>query len=614
MYGVTLLTILYLVYVFFIFLPRIEENTISLENSIGEIQLEKIAQIIQISAKNLQSYENLALQNKKNELQRLTNIVWDIVNTKYQSSTEKTTKESQQEVLTLLRKLTYANNDYFFVSNYNNILLSHPYLQGIDFTYIKDMNGNLIVPPMVEIARKKGFGFTRYWWKKNSDNNKIFEKLSFVKDFAPWQWVIGTGVYIDDIANEVQKRKEMLLLNLKKILASTKIGKSGYIYIFDESGKVVIHPNEALEGTDGSKIINPTTNRYIMDDLIKAYKKGDKKLYYLWDKPDDIGNFSYEKISWIEYDPYFQWYIVSSGYVDEFYENSNNLKVYIIYSVIFVSIFLMIIGFVFLRKILVPVVKLAEYAKEVKHGRLDIRYRDKIEDDETGVLAVQFNEMLDIINNQIKNLDNEVEKKTQALTLALNEKEVLLREVQHRVKNNLNVINSIIGLQTFQEKQPPIESFIKTLQQRINSMSLAHELLNRSKNMDMINVPTYITTLVDSLIAAYDNPETCKCHYDIDDFELDIDKLLSCGLIINELVTNSIKHVFKGNPSYLYISAKCSGNSVILSLKDAGMGFDENVKDGIGLGLIKTLIYQLRGTVQFANPDNPVTVIKFKIS
>ena len=612
-YVIAGLTAIYLLYIFLIFLPRIEESTVHLENTIGEIQLQKTAQIIKVSADELLTYKEMALQTKKDELKRLTNIAWSIVDSEFKSSNHKTTKEAKKYVLELLNKIEYANNDYFFVSNYQNILISHPYLQNTDFTNVQDIYGNLIVPPMVEIARKEGTGFTSYWWKKNTKNDEIYEKISFVKNFTPWEWVVGTGVYVDDIVKEVDKRKKMLLKKLKKILHTTKIGKSGYVYIFDETGKMIIHPNEKLEGKDGSKLRNPNKDTYILTDLKDAYKNGDKKLHYLWDKPNDIGNYSYEKISWIEYDTHFKWYIVSTGYVEEFYESSNNMKLYIIYSVLFLSMLIIGIGFFFLRAILSPIVKLSEHAKKVRSGRLDVRYTDKITNDETGTLAIQFNQMLDTINTQIQDLDDKVDEKTQALQFALNEKEILLREVQHRVKNNLNVINSIIGLQAFQEKQPSIESFVLTLQQRINSMSLAHELLNKSKNIDSIDVKKYITTLVDSLIEAYDNPSTCACKYEIDEIELEIDKLLSCGLIVNELVTNSIKYAFKESHNYLYLSIKrSSDNTLSLTLKDNGKGFDNTIEYGIGLELVETLVNQLKGSIEFL-PKESTTIINFKI-
>jgi methyl-accepting chemotaxis protein len=76
-------------------------------------------------------------------------------------------KKFKDEVIELVSKLRYGDNNYFFISDYNSVLISHPYLKNKDFSNIKDIKGNLIVPPMVEIARKHGEGFYSYWWKKN---------------------------------------------------------------------------------------------------------------------------------------------------------------------------------------------------------------------------------------------------------------------------------------------------------------------------------------------------------------------------------------------------------------------------------------------------------------
>lgn len=608
------LGILNLIYFTYIFRPNIEKNIVGLENSIGKIQLQKIQKIIQTSATDLKVYEKMALQSKKDELKVLTSIALAIIDAKFKASTPQNTKQTKDEVLELLKQIKYANDDYFFVSDYESVLISHPYLRDADFKQTTDIYGNLIVPPMVEIAREKGEGFTSYWWKKNSSDDAIFEKLSFVKNYPPWGWVVGTGVYVDDIAAEVKKRKENLIASLKETLLSTKIGKSGYVYIFDDASRIIIHPNKELEGVDASKLINPTKNNsYILDDLMRAYKTGDKKYNYLWDKPGDIGNFSYEKISWIAYDPYFKWYIVSSGYVEEFYESSADVDEFIFYADLFITFVLIVIGILFFKNLLKPILKLAEYARVVKNGNLAIRYDEKIQDDETGVLATQFNEMLDTIQYQIKTLDSKVEEKTHALSFALTQKEILLREVQHRVKNNLNVINSIVGLQVFQDKQPSLESFITTLQHRINSMSLAHELLSKSKNTDRVEVKNYMTTLVSSLVEAYTNPTECVFEYEIDEIELKIDKLLSCGLIVNELVTNSIKHAFKATDNYIYLSIKQSDETITLQLKDSGDGFDGTLECGIGLELVKTLVSQLKGTIVFSADRKDTITINFKI-
>ncbi len=280
--GALVLTIVYALLIITVLVPSIKDNTIRLEEQIGEVQLQKTVQMIRSAAIEMQAHSKSLLLGHKNELKNLTAIAWKIIETKEAESHNKNAliiEQKQQEAIELVRKLSYGNNDYFFISDYNNVLLSHPYLQGSDFSNTKDFLGNYIVPPIVDKARKVGDGFTNYWWKKNNSDNLPYEKLSYGRNFKKWNWVVGTGIYIDDIDKEIQSNKIALISRLKTMLKNTTIGKTGYVYIFDADGNMIIHPNNTLEGIKFDKALNPTKNTYIFDDLVNAYKHGDKKLY-----------------------------------------------------------------------------------------------------------------------------------------------------------------------------------------------------------------------------------------------------------------------------------------------------------------------------------------------
>jgi two-component sensor histidine kinase len=608
------LIIIYIIFIFFILIPKIEKNTISLEDTIGKIQLQKTVQLVQSYAQELNNYQTFALQQRKDELKQLTRVVYSIIDANYKKSLLKDANVSkiQDDTLELIAKLRYGNNDYFYVSNYHNILISHPYLKGRDFSNVHDIHGELIVPRLVEVARKNGEGFIRYWWQKNNQDRTQYEKLTYAKNFMPWKWIVGTGVYIDDIKFEVQKRKKVLIAKLKTILHKTKIGKNGYIYIFDDAGNMIVHQNKAIEGKNFKYFRNPGKKSYILDDLVKAYKHGNKILYYNWDAPDDRGNYTYKKISWIEYDPNFHWYICSSEYLDEARADSENLKKFIIYA-IFVMIFVIVgIGLYFVRQIFQPVLQLADNAQEVIDGNLEARYEGKINNDEIGLLAKQYNTMLQTIQTQMETLDIQVQEKTKELTHTLEAKEVLLREINHRVKNNLYVISSIIGLQAFKTKDIKIEDFIQTVQQRIQAMAIGHELLSKSVESEFLDAKEYIPHLVHSLIEAYlEDPSACHCVYEIDHVRLDVDKLLSCGLIINELVTNAIKYALHTS-SYLLVRMQEKDMMIHLTIADKGSGFvEEESRDGIGLELVDMLVKQLSGSMEIIRSEGTLITISF---
>jgi two-component sensor histidine kinase len=606
-----ILSAIYIAFAFFVLIPKIESNAIALEDTIGKAQLQKTVQLVQSYAQELQNYKETALQQRKGELKKLTDVVYSIIDVQYKKSLQNDANVTalQNEVLLLIKNLRYGNNDYFYVSNYQNILLSHPYLKkNIDFSNVKDIHGELIVPPLVAIARKKGEGFISYWWQKNSKNATPYEKLTYAKNFAPWKWVVGTGVYIDDIEKDVAARKKILIQKLKKILDSTKIGKNGYVYIFDDTGRMIIHQNKALEGKKFDHYPNPGKKTYIYDDLVNAYKSGKKILYYNWDAPNDRGHYVYKKISWIDYNPSFSWYICSSEYINEAHADSDNLKHYLVYSILFMLFVSLAIGLYFVKQIFQPIVTLSRNAQEVIDGNIQARYTDKIDKDEIGLLAQQYNTMLDKIKEQMDTLDSKVQEKTQKLTIALEEKEILLKEINHRVKNNLYVISSIVGLQAFQTKDVSLEDFIQTIQQRIHAMAIGHEMLSQSANLNSLNAQKYIPRLVQSLVEAYvEDPDSCNCIYDIDSVTLELDKLLACGLIVNELVTNAIKYALKTPQNYLLVALKQKDSILELVIEDNGEGFSPEYKSGVGLDLVTMLVEQLEGQIQI-HPKDPTRI------
>ncbi len=609
------ITSIFIIFVFFILIPKIENNTIALENTIGKAQLQKTVQLVQSYAQELQNYEEIALQQRKDELKKLTSVVYGIINANYKKSLlpNANIKAIKEQTLNLISKLRYGNNDYFYISSYKNIIISHPYLKDKDFSNVRDIHHHLIVPPLVKIAREKGDGFIRYWWKKNSNNPTPYEKLTYARNFAPWKWVVGTGVYIDDIKKEAQNRKKILINRLKKILNKTKIGKNGYVYIFDAKGNMIIHPNKDLEGKNFSHFSNPGKKSYIYQDLINAYKYGNKMLYYNWDTPKDSGHYVYKKVSWIEYNSDFKWYICSSEYINEVHADSDNLKKFMIYSILVMMFLIVSIGIYFIKQIFQPILTLAHNAQEVIDGNLKARYKKKINNDEIGLLAKQYNAMLNKIKVQMDTLDTKVQEKTKELTIALKEKEILIREINHRLKNNLNVISSIIGLQIFQTHEVTIENFVNTIQQRIKAMAIGHEMLSQSANISSLNAKEYIIKLVNSLIEAYiEDPDSCDCRFDVDSIEIELDKLLVCGLIINELVTNAVKYALKNPHNYLLVSLKQKGKNLELLVEDNGEGFAPEDRNGIGLELVEILVQQIHGDISIDTKNGTHVEITFQ--
>ena len=192
----------------------------------------------------------------------------------------------------------------------------------------------------------------------------------------------------------------------------------------------------------------------------------------------------------------------------------------------------------------------------------------------------------------------------ETITASLNEKEILLREIHHRVKNNLQIITSLIRLHYRQITDPGTIHALQDSESRIRSMALVHEKLYRSTDLANIDFTDYIRSLTTSLITAYaTDPHRIRLVIDVKDVSLDINRAIPVGLIMNELVANALKHAFpEGLSGIITITGRRTPAGIILSVQDNGVGLPEGLDwrntTTLGLHLIVTLIRQVNGSIE----------------
>jgi PAS domain S-box-containing protein len=208
-----------------------------------------------------------------------------------------------------------------------------------------------------------------------------------------------------------------------------------------------------------------------------------------------------------------------------------------------------------------------------------------------------------------ENALKEIEKQKQQSTMeALNEKEMLLKEIHHRVKNNLQIIASILKLKDMQSDNEEIHELLLDCRSRVFSMAMIHEKLYKSENLAGINIKDYISTLQMHLVDEYGAEERkINIVSDCDDsISLDIDTAIPCGLIINEILTNSLKYAFDESGGEINIDFhKFESDKYRLIIKDNGKGFpksyDYKNSESLGMQLIYNLTTQLEGTIEVRN-------------
>ena len=194
-----------------------------------------------------------------------------------------------------------------------------------------------------------------------------------------------------------------------------------------------------------------------------------------------------------------------------------------------------------------------------------------------------------------------------AIKESLEEKEILLREIHHRVKNNMQIISSLLNLQRLHVEETETLDILRESQGRVRSMAMIHEKLYQSPNFTRIDFKDYIEKLVSSLIYTYKvQGQDIKQVLEVRDVEMNIDTAIPCGLIINELITNSLKYAFPQSESNTNGIIKIELNQIEdhfkLVVLDNGVGLPPHIQpektETLGLQLVNNLVNQLEGTIE----------------
>lgn len=286
------------------------------------------------------------------------------------------------------------------------------------------------------------------------------------------------------------------------------------------------------------------------------------------------------------------------------------------------------------KTIISPILELKNAASRVGSGELETKVR-VTSASELAQLASTFNQMTDDIKEsrdslheanrgleqkvsertlELKNANErlqlelvERERANEIIRSSLREKEMLLKEVHHRVKNNMQVISSLLNLQGKQIKDEQARAVFQASQNRVKSMALIHESLYQTDDVSQINFAEYLRKLIKHISQSYKTPtDSIKMKVNVVDVMLGVDTAVPCGLIINELVSNSLKHAFpEGREGEIVIDLSASDSSYKLTLSDDGIGLPEGLDieqaKTLGLKLVGTLTEQLGGQLSRSN-------------
>jgi two-component sensor histidine kinase len=211
-----------------------------------------------------------------------------------------------------------------------------------------------------------------------------------------------------------------------------------------------------------------------------------------------------------------------------------------------------------------------------------------------------------------------VGQRTADLRALVGEKELLLREVHHRVKNNLQIISSLLSLQASQSRDPRIVAMLRESQGRVRAIATIHEKLQQSGSVARVDLAEYIRGVASQLFSSYGGAGRILLLMDIEPLELALDTAIPCGLIVNELVSNALKHAFEdGRHGEIRIEmGRMEDGRLRLLVADNGIGLPEPglVREGsLGLELVKALAEQLGGTLEVTR-DAPGATFTIRFS
>lgn len=295
---------------------------------------------------------------------------------------EMSVAEAQAAVLDVLRAFRYDNGTgYIWVNNVDRPLprvIMHPILPELDGVVVDDPQyytayGRPIhlFKAFVDVCLEHGSGYVDYLWPKPTADGvgSLQMKLSYVELFPAWDWVIGSGLYIDDIEAEAQRKIVGIVGDLNETLGALSIGNAGYLLIFDGQDRVLVHPS--LAGRSLRELREPTTGRPMSELFREAASRPDRTFSYTWDRPGDEGHFVHRKRAIvIHYQP-LDWHIATTVYEEDEVAPSAHLQRNLLFLGSLVMFLALVLCLPLVRSIVRPMTRLSAAAERIGREGLD---------------------------------------------------------------------------------------------------------------------------------------------------------------------------------------------------------------------------------------------------
>jgi signal transduction histidine kinase/ActR/RegA family two-component response regulator len=621
--------------------PLIKQKVFEIERDSSRLALNNVFELAIRMYASVEEYQTQALNAHQQQLKVAVSITESYLHGAFRAANEQGVPlaSARQQAFAAIRNFTYGNQDYVWIADYGGRLLSHPdpRFYGKDSSGIVDGNGVPVVPNIVKLAIRDGEGFYRYKWNRLAGAEPL-DKMSYVRNYPEWGFVIGAGVYLDDIGKEVQLRKQRALNELRAALQNTRVAKTGYLFVFDSQNQVLYHPNQNIDRTRITNLKNPLTGNFIATDLIKVADTG-QELHYKWDKPDDPGHYVYEKLSLVRYLKGFDWYICSSVYLDELRSSSETLSNRLLALALLTVLGASLLAYILAVRITRPLEQLANTAIRVSQG--DLTAKSGIhDDDEIGILAASFDGMVERLKTNIDTLDTQVKQRTEELletnarAQRMNAVGQLAGGLAHDFNNLLSVIlgNLLLARDRYRQVGGLDDFLTPAIRASRRSADITQRLLAFSRRQPLQPVDVDVEQLMTETITllrgslpsrielVYAN-ETSPLLTRADPGHLE-NALVNLALNARDAMLDGGMLQFQTRRVHItaadgYDEPVAEGDYVEISVSDDGPGFSEealklafepffstksgNTNSGLGLSMVYGFVKQSSGYIRISN-------------
>ena len=626
--GVVLLTTFSILF----FQQRALINSITMAQEESSLNLvNTVSLFVESEYRSITFHKQASLEKREAMLRSVLHLAFiqvELMYEKYRSG-EMSETEAKKAAIESIELMRYDNDvGYLWINTTDRPIprmIMHATMEYLDGEILDDPmfncalgRGENLFKAMVDVCMDSGKGYVDYLWPKPTPDglSERVPKLSYVELFEPWGWVIGTGLYVDDIENDANERLHVVLEELRNSFANIKVAQTGYMFLFTGDQQMLVHPY--LVGEDMTKLLSPETGNPILEDLIQTVNNSQQKLTYTWDKPPEhAGDFRFKKTAFVNRIEPLDWYIASSVYNDETEKTATEVR----WRVILLGLILLAVAFVLsvllARSLARPLGELSKAAKEID---IEGGLKERVPvggTEETRELGL-------VLNSMLGSLQEEITERRQAeatLTRALQEKELLLREVHHRVKNNMAVVSSMLNMQAKRVSDPEVRQALEESRSRISAMSLIHETLYRSNNLAEIPLKEYIEEIFHALLQAMMRIKGgVRLEIVGDPVTLTVEQAVPGGLVLNELITNSLKYGYPdGGPGVIRIATHLREDGWIdLTYSDDGIGLPDDFslddQKTLGMRIIRLLVEnQLDGRLDWKSGPGAMFEISWHI-